>query len=229
MSKILLTWIKRTIFVLVVLNTTGAGCRCDQQFLASELEAEYEDDGTRTNKALRLITPEQFVQNVASTLRYNDQAKLDDIIQRHAVALGGVDFQSAHKRNRTPTGQAQLTIRRLAWDIAEEVVNREASLQSSGEKAETFEFSTIAVDRPRVPSDYLQPPEIQLAIKEGEERYQKQIDKLYWLLLSRPPSPAELDLHANTFLKFMELEDSATDAWTASLYIILASMEYWNI
>lgn len=207
----------------------ASGCRYSKDLFAKEKGATYEDDGTRSNKSLGLITPEQFTGNIAAALGANDERKLRRIMRDKAVALGGVDFRSSEHRNRTPTGQSQLTIRRLAWDTAKDVVERDSRLRLQGQPPVALTIANVAVDRPFLPEDIRQPPEVQFAIQEGDKRFREQLDDLYWRLLSRPPSDAERKIMTDLFIRAIEEEGSTVAAWTGTVFVLLASMEYWNI
>jgi hypothetical protein len=217
----------RVAAALLALQATG--CSCDRRGALSTPQAGYEDDGARINKPLGLITPEQFAGNVASALGYDDPEALDAILRDKAVALGGVDFRAAQRRSRTPTGQAQLTIRRLAWDIARAVVDRDVLRRTQNEPARTFLLANITVDRPELDDDRHLPPEAQIAVKDSNRRYHAQIEDLYWRLLSRAPKDEERAIMNDLFLAVLKQESSTIAAWKAVLYALLASMEYWNI
>lgn len=204
-------------------------CEFDKKIDIKNSDATFAEDGLLVNKTLRLMTPEQFVKIISSALKYDDQSVLQALIDRYGVALGGVDFRVAMHRNQIPSGQSQLSIRRLAWDISTEIIKRDVDLQSLGKPGLSLNKVVIAVDRPTVSQDFLLPPEALLAIKEGEERFTQQINDLYWLLLARPPSSAELEHLKSTFVQVVAEEGSAESAWRVLLYAVLASMEFWNI
>lgn len=220
---------KLPLAITILLALATAGCKYSKGLFAKDKGATYEDDGTRVNKSLALMTPEQFTENIASALGYDEPRDLAAIMADKAVALGGVDFQSAHVRNRTPTGQSQLTIRRLAYDTAKKVVARDARLRLEKKPPLTFTIANVAVDRPFVAEDIRLPPEVQFAIREGDKRYREQLDDLYWRLLSRPPSDQEITIMTELFSATLASEGSAAAAWTGVVFVLLASMEYWNI
>lgn len=222
------------VLLMILLTTVSGsiamfGCQFEQALELSEEQKRYEDDGLLVNKNLRLMTPEQFFRNVRTALKFEDSDKLERLQREYGVALGGVDFRVAFKRNRVPSGQSQLSIRRISWDIADEVVRRDVNAQRDGDRADFLNIVRIAVDRPTVPDDYLFPPEILLAIEEGEKRFIEQLRSIYWQLLSRPATDAEIKLMTQTFSEVVASEKSAEAGWKVLLYMVLASMEYWNI
>jgi hypothetical protein len=205
------------------------GCQLEEQLRGKESGATYLDDGGRINKQLGMITPEQFADNLAVALSYHDKSTLREILADKMVALGGVDFRFAKERNHTPTGQSALTIRRLAWDIAHKIVERDAAAQAKKETPQALTIAQVAVDRPLVPDDLRLPLELQIPLQEGDERFRAQLDDLYWRLLSRPPTDAEREAMSQLFLTTGSLEGDARAGWTSVLFVLLASMEYWNI
>ena len=214
------------IFIAIFLVSS---CEFSKNVLFGEKEATYENDNQIVNKNLRLITPEQFVIQLDQALSFRDEAMIRKIKEEYGVALGGIDFKSALVRNRTPSGQAQLAIRRLSWDISEMVIERDLLLQAKGETGLGLSIAKIAVDRPKEDSDYFLPPEVVIALEEGEERFYRQLDDLFWRLLSRPPSIEETKTLTETFMQVMKEEKSGDAAWKVVLYTIMASMEFWNI
>ena len=206
-----------------------AGCDVTSQLKGKTAAATYVDDGARINKRLGLITPEQFLGNIRSTLGFDDQYVLSDVLRDKMVALGGVDFREATTRRRTPTAGTALTIRRLAFDIASKVVEADANAAAAGKPGKTFQIASVGVDRPLNAADLRLPAELQIALKEGDQRYRRQLDDLYFRLLSRPPSDAETQTMSSLFATVAGAESDARVGWTAVLFVLLASMEYWNI
>lgn len=207
-----------------------SGCQCNRRKEAAKEGAVYEDDGARVNKTLGLITPEQFTGHIAAALGYDDPNAIANILEDKGVALGGIDFRTAKQRTHTPTGQSQLTIRRLAWDIAAQVVGREVYLSATeGKEPLVFTKCDINVDRPELPGDQRLPPEVQFAVGESVQRWRDQMEDLYWRLLARPPSEQEMVVMKDLFATTLDNENSQAAAWQAVLYVLLASMEYWNI
>lgn len=205
------------------------GCQVAEGLLSKKQGTTYQAEGIRINKTFGLMTPEQFVENIKSSLNFDDEYLLESIMSDHLLALGGVDFRTVKQRSHIPSGQSQLTIHRLAWEIAQKVVETDVILEGKKEPPRAFTEVTIAVDRPYLPDDIRLPPEIQFSIKQGDRRYHAQLNELYWRLLSRPPSDAEVENMTKLFIQTLASENSAVASWKAVLFVLLASMEYWNI
>ncbi len=217
------------ILAVTVLALSFESCQCSKRILSQPQGATFADDGARINKELSLITPEQFSANIGAALGFDEPYYVNAIVNDKSVALGGIDWRTSFRRNRIPTGQSQLTIRRLAWDIAKRVVERDAHAIASHTQPRAFTIANVAVDRPFLDQDIRLPPELQYAVRDGDERYRAQLDDLYWRLLSRPPTDQEVSIMTDLFITTVANEGSALTGWQAVLYVLLASMEYWNI
>lgn len=199
-----------------------------------------------------MMTPEQFSRQMNKALGYRRistvglASERDHLVSDNALALGGVDFEGAMHRDPTPTVQSLLTIRSMAFSIAEDLVRAEAQRQNQAVATATetsllsvlsakqkaaliFSKVDLSSDRPFVEADFALPAEQQASHRAAAERWENQLIDLYWRLLQRPPRADEVAALGKSFAVVAKAEDSPTKAWILTLYGLLVSMEFWNL
>ncbi len=60
---------------------------------------------------------------------------------------------------------------------------------------------------------------------EGNRKWRAQLEKAFWVFLTRPPSEAEVTLLAAHF----SMTRSPMEGWYELLYILFMSEEFWHI
>ena len=182
-----------------------------------------------------LLAPEQFSDMIEKSLSLrlgwtDNHGRFFDLVkQQLAVPLGGVDFLTSSQRNHLPKVQTHLIARRLAWEIAQVIVWREVDPNHPDPK-QIFDHCNIVEDRPFRASDANQSSDAQQAIREGELRWENQLNDFYWRLLSRPPSQEEISMMKVAFLQVTaEYNGWNPPGWAIILYTILASSEFWYL
>ena len=143
-------------FLIIALMHTLGGCQCEDIINGDEEEITSEgltevvtrtsntpekrspwDTSTSKTSGAFLLTPEQFSQQLESSLDYepgweNADGSFTNVVTDFlAVPLGGVDFDSRSIRDRNPKVQTQLIIRQVSWDAAISIVWRDVDPNNS--------------------------------------------------------------------------------------------------
>lgn len=164
------------------------------------------------------LTPEQISKHLEEvfgyTQRYTGPHGLpeDHLTTAHGVALGGIDYILASKRDPFPRTQTVLISRMLAWGVAVEVVLNHSDPMRTP-KLRVFDLVDIKRDRPD---------------NEGAQRWEAQLDDLYWRMFSRAPTADEARACRNAFLILTDRDgNDPVLAWIAVLYALVSTMEFW--
>jgi len=168
-------------------------------------------------EAVRL-TPEQISQHLERTFghtrRYQSGAgyTIDALVSNLGVALGGIDYMLASNRDPFPRTQTVLISRMLAWEVAVEVVLNHADSMRSP-KLRIFDKVDLDRDRPD---------------GAGAERWEAQLEDLYWRMFSRAPTAHEALACRNAFIILMEKHGNNTVvAWIGVVYALISTVEFW--
>jgi hypothetical protein len=164
------------------------------------------------------LTPEQISVHLEQVFGHSQQyvglygLPQDHITTAHGVALGGIDYILASKRDPFPRTQTVLISRMLAWQVAVEVVLNHSDPMRTP-KLRIFDKVDIERDRPD---------------NEGAQRWEAQLDDLYWRMFSRAPTADEVRACRNAFLILMDRDGNNTViAWIGVLYALVSTMEFW--
>lgn len=180
---------------------------------------------------LMRLAPEQVAAHMEKALgfrlTYDDwKGKKHDVInESYGVALGGVDFEGAFKRDPVAKVTTLLICRSLAWEAATRAVR--GDLKGTNNPP-VFTKAAVDKDRPYGASDNNLSGQERIEIQAGEARWQEQISELYWRLYSRPPTAPEMATVRAAFVRAFEIEKNISKAWILVLYGLLSSSEFWN-
>lgn len=153
---------------------------------------------------------------------------LDYLVIGFGVPLGGIDFNTASKRDPATRAQTLLVARVVAWQLASASVwtdhdRNEASRQ-------IFNKCEMETDRPYMDdADDGKSDEERAAIRAGETRWKDQVEELFFRLYSRPPMPDELAAVRTAFVTTIKNEGYPPMGWIIVLYSMLASEEFWHL
>jgi hypothetical protein len=184
--------------------------------------------------SLTRLTPEQFSHFITNGLgyefSYTDPAtnrKIDLINVIYGVSLGGIDFTSVSKRDLSIKAQTLLATRLVSWEMSR------ASVYVDLGRAENdrllFTECKLETDRPFVDSDLNESPEAQQSIRDGEIRWEKQVESLFWRLYSRPATSVEINAVKTAFITSMNSEGYLPTTWLTVIYAMMSSQEFWNL
>ncbi len=189
--------------------------------------------------ALTRVTPEQLSNNLIATVnfggdanefRYDDQyagQTIDYLQILFGVPLGGVDFETATKRDLSTKAQTLLVSRVVASEIAAAATWKEWNKAANARVL--FTQCDMGVDRPFMDADASQSQTDQDAVHAGEARWNKQVDEFFWRFYSRPPSDAERGAVKTAFLEALKNEGYPQAGWITVLYALLSTEEFWHI
>lgn len=128
--------------------------------------------------------------------------------------MGGVDFVSVARRDAATKAQTLLVARVIAWTFAKGAVTKDLA-KSEGSRA-VFTKCQLETDRPGLS-------------KDSAKAWENQVVELYWRIYGRAPSPVELATVSQAFTEIYKIEGATTSAWTAVLYSLLSSEEFWYL
>ena len=203
----------------------GGGCTEENpelDFIDSFKDVSDAIDATQTTAKVGLVrmVPEQMSNTILSNLgvRLWEGSDIDPIVDFFGVALGGVDFQSNFERDTSAKIQTLLVARSLAWMVSVKLVFDESDKVNGAQTPVVFNQALLFEDTPD---------------NDGSGRWNEQLTEIYWRLLARPPTEAEISLHRDLFNQVL-VENGVGEnwppfGWMAVFYAILASEEYWNI
>ena len=163
------------------------------------------------------LTPEQVRNTLETTLGISWQyGDYNLIVDAYGVALGGVDFNSTFERDPSAKVQTLLVARGLAWAAAVTFIFQEYNRVTS----ERLIFTTADMD--------FDAPD-----NNGSANWNAQLVELYWFLLARAPTQAEIDAISQSFTSLRD-SNGQGDGWPAYgwmgvLYSLLSTEEFWNI
>ena len=185
-----------------------------------------------SDHSLSRLSPEQYYLLIKHGLNYDLEWLNSDGIavnDNMLVALGGVDFSSAHQRDAIPRVSTALIIRSVAWQVADAVVWRDESFEvghaSAPDTKQVFTKVTLTEDRPLNAADAsLAPEELQTA-QQREERWFQQLNDLYLRLYGRNAADSERQMMKSAFNQMLESENYPPAAWRGLLFAMLASAE----
>ena len=191
------------------------------------VEIEYSNNKiARYN--LAFLSPEQisnrFYQLSGQRKGFTNQIGQfeDSIKQGKAFELGGVNFLNASERKTLPTVQALLTVKRLAWQYAVELV------ENSDEQNEYALFNKASF-RDDLPLEALDSSTIVTEdLRAADQRWHAQLNQIYEILYFRQPSTDEIKWSTDLFVIAMNEQTRFTPAaWVALVYSLLAAEEFW--
>lgn len=191
-----------------------------------------------TGYALARVNPEQLSNNLAystnygaTELRYDDPTagqKIDFIVSAFGVPLGGIDFQATSRRDGSTKAQTLLVSRVVASQLAGAALWKDFQL-ASGSRV-LFTKCDLENDRPfGAAGDGQLNAAWQDAIKQGEVRWQAQVEEFFWRFYSRPPTSSEITAVKTAFIESYDVEGWPPLAWITILYALMASQEFWHI
>ena len=185
------------------------------------------------NFALTRLSPEEFSGQISKALQYqhgwnDDNGQFfDAIVDLNGVGLGGVDFRQTSIRDTSPKVTTILTVRNLAYNIANNVVERDRSAEDEGGEKVIFTHLTLVEDRPVVADDYSLPLEQLQALQSGEVRWEAQLTDLYWRIYNRPPAADEMAVMKTAYSDMVAINGYPPNGRRFILYAMLSSMEAW--
>jgi hypothetical protein len=176
-------------------------------------------------EGLHRLTPEQLSRQLDVSLGFKmhhtaNGYEFDIITDYLGLALGGVDFKAAHRRDVYPKTQTLLVVRTLALVAAIEIVVREYEKRIP-ESEFHFKDANMILDRPIAPNE-----RSSANGKASQARWQKQLEYFYWRLFSRPPSATEIAAHKKRFVNMADIQKNVAFAWVGALYALISSMEF---
>ncbi len=172
------------------------------------------------------LTPEQISNQLNSATGYRFGFELEEhnlffdlILTLFNTPLGGVDFTTSSFRDPLTKVQTVLTVRTIAWTFAKMVMYNETSKATAD----------------RLLFTHTEPLEEIPLEGYGIEKWNAQIDDIYWRFFSRPITDAERTAISNSF---MAIRDSYSQlpgwqqnfmAWAGILYSLFSTTEFWSI
>jgi hypothetical protein len=188
--------------------------------------------------ALARSTPEQLSNNIALALNYGpgpnefrfyseDSGQTHDYLQiLFGVSLGGIDFETSSIRDHSTKAQTLLVSRVVAMQITQGALYKEF-LKPSGTKV-VFSKCDMNTDRPFRDEDKVSPVNVQNDIKAGEERWEEQVEDLFFRFYQRPATSEEVSAVRSAFLVAADAEGYILAGWVAVVYAMLSSQEFWH-
>lgn len=187
---------------------------------------------------LARVIPEQLSNNIADAtnfgateLREDDPyagQTIDYLVSGFGIPLGGIDFIAASRRDPATKAQTLLVARVIASQLAAAALWKDFELGAGSR--ELFTKCDLETDRPYgAAGDADLSAAWQDAIRQGETRWQAQVEEFFWRFYSRPPSASEITAVKSAFLTSYEAEEWPPMAWIAILYALLASQEFWHV
>ena len=163
------------------------------------------------------LTPEQIRNTLEAVLgvsfQYGDYNLITDA---YGVALGGVDFQSNFERDPSAKVQTLLVARGLAWAATVTFIFQEFE-RSSADRL-VFTVANMEEDGPD---------------NDGSDAWNAQLVDIYWRLLARAPTAAEVAAVSEAFVALRDNNGQgngwAPYGWMGVIYALLSTEEFWNI
>jgi hypothetical protein len=180
--------------------------------------------------------PEQLSQNIKSLGFFDGHEvansytgdNLDLLTLVYGVPLGGIDFETSSRRDPLTKAQTVLVSRTVSYSFALQIFYKDFH-RPPGERL-IFTSCDINHDRPfGLAGDSAMSTPWQDHIKKGEVRWRAQVDDLFWRFLSRPPSESEMEAVKELFFAALEDQNWTGGGWSALLYALLASEEFWHL
>lgn len=164
---------------------------------------------TATTSA-RLLTPEQFIKHIQAQFGL-DLSKpykgRSAALQRYLLPLGGVDHDTVYERDRQIKVQNLLAAQAIAWEAAQRIMEQEqrpqrARVLTAGRRA---------------------------AITPDHPDWKTVFQDFFLRVHSRLPTPTEIQFFDHKVRQLLERNANPVQAWTAVLYTLLASVEFWSL
>ena len=188
--------------------------------------------------ALTRLTPEQLANSLNSAVNFGSGTgeyffslegtgqSLSYIQFLYGVPLGGIDFETTSIRDNSTKAQTLLVSRVIAIQYAMASMGKEYN-KPDGTK-EVFVFANMNVDRPFRDADLSAPASTQAAIRQGEAKWDLQLDDFFYRFYSRKPEPIERNAAKATFLEAMDSEGYVAAGWISVIYALISSQEFWH-
>ncbi len=163
-----------------------------------------------TSTSARLLAPEQFVRHIQAqfgldlTKPYKGRSSA---LQRYLLPLGGLDHDTVYERDRQIKVQNLLAAQAIAWEAALRIMEQEERPQSA---------KVFITARPA-------------QITTQHPAWNPRLQDVFLRILSRPTTPAESSLFEKNFQQLLERNANPVQAWTALVYALLASVEFWSL
>lgn len=187
---------------------------------ANEAEPEAR---TAPDLALVRLTPEQIANSLRQAVGFGEEYDFDDpiagqrvdgLLTQFSLALGGVDFVGVSRRDPATKAQTLLVARVIAWTFAKGAVDKDLAKPVAARSL--FTKCRLEVDRPELS-------------KDSAAAWENQLGELYWRIYGRAPAPSEIAAVRQSFSDVHKLEGTTTAAWTAVIYSLLSSEEFWHL
>lgn len=210
----------------------GDGHPGDEAALPPWAQTFGEEPSSSGMPTLRRKTPEQVSGALELVFKgdcgYEERVKriTCDIGEYKAVSLGGLDFQATRKRDEGTKINTLIVARREMGKRAGWFSVRDPTAEEGSNTFDATQFwSELDPNSLYAPAD----PAATTAPTSANKKWRDQLDKIYWALLSRPPSEKEVAIHASAFLESRQDSVTRSAAWMELLYVLLMSAEYWHI
>lgn len=163
-----------------------------------------------TATSARLLAPEQFIKHIQAQFGL-DLARpfkgRSSALQRYLLPLGGLDHDTVYERDRQIKVQNLLAAQAIAWEAAVRIMEQEEHPQ----QAKIFTAAHPA------------------SITTDQADWTRRLQDFFLRIQSRPPTPVEINFFDQKFRQLLERKANPVQAWTAIVYTLLASVEFWSL
>ncbi len=160
----------------------------------------------------RLLAPEQFVKHIQSQFGVDLSKPFKGrtpALQRYLLPLGGMDHDTVYDRDRQIKVQNLLAVQAIAWEAAVRIIEQE--------------------QRPRLARIFVEGQPARVTPENNAEQWAARLMDFFTTIQSRPPTNQEISFFDQNFRHLLLQKASPQQAWTAVVYTLLASVEFWNL